>query len=94
MVEKNKLPLDCYLTDLYAEEKKDDSKMKDLINANALTDIQTYYEGMWLERGIPIKFVKFRLPHEGDLAEPDIEIPVDGYRSYNHQVVSTRKTGK
>ena len=22
------------------------------------------------------------------------EIPVDGYRSYNHQVVSTRKTGK
>ena len=94
MVEKNKLPLDCYLTDLYAEEKKDDCKMKDFINANALTDIQTYYEGMWLERGIPIKFVKFRLPHEGDLAEPDIEIPVDGYRSYNHQVVSTRKTGK
>ena len=94
MVEKNKLPLDCYLTDLYAEEKKDDCKMKDFINANALTDIQTYYEGMWLKRGIPIKFVKFRLSHEGDLAEPDIEIPVDGYRSYNHQVVSTRKTGK
>ena len=26
--------------------------------------------------------------------EPDIEIPVDGYRSYNHQVVSTKQTGK
>jgi tRNA (guanine-N7-)-methyltransferase len=49
---------------------------------------------MWLERGTPIKYLQFRLPQEGSLEEPDIEIPVDGYRSYNHQVVSTRKTGK
>ena len=31
---------------------------------------------------------------QGILEEPDIEIPVDGYRSYNHTVVSTKKTGK
>ncbi len=61
---------------------------------SSLTDIRTYYENMWLERGIPIKYLQFRLPQEGSLEEPDIEIPVDGYRSYNHQVVSTRKTGK
>ena len=84
MVEKNHLPLQQCIFDLYAEKEADAS----------LTDIRTYYEGMWLERGIPIKYLQFRLPHDGLLAEPDIEIPVDGYRSYNHQVVSTRKTGK
>ena len=57
-------------------------------------DIRTYYENMWLERGIPIKYLQFELPQTGTLEEPDVEIPVDGYRSYNHQVVSTRKTGK
>ena len=84
MVEKNNLPLEQCTFDLYAEENIDSS----------LTDIRTYYEGMWLERGIPIKYLKFCLPHEGALEEPDIEIPVDGYRSYNHEVVSTKKTGK
>jgi tRNA (guanine-N7-)-methyltransferase len=84
MVEKNHLPLEQCTFDLYAEKDIDAS----------LTDIRTYYEGMWLERGIPIKYLRLRLPHNGTLEEPDIEIPVDGYRSYNHQVVSTKKTGK
>ena len=84
MVERNSLPLLQCTFDLYAEKDIDSS----------LTDIRTYYESMWLERGIPIKYIKFQLPHEGALEEPDIEIPVDGYRSYNHQVVSTKKTGK
>ncbi len=84
MVEKNGLPMEQCMFDLYAEKNVDTS----------LTDIRTYYEGMWLERGIPIKYLQFRLPHQGMLEEPDIEIPVDGYRSYNHQVVSTKKTGK
>jgi tRNA (guanine-N7-)-methyltransferase len=59
-----------------------------------LTEIRTYYESMWLERGIPIKYLRFALPHDGELVEPDIEIPVDGYRSYGHEVVSTKTTGK
>lgn len=84
MIERNSLPLLQCTFDLYAETGIDTS----------LTDIRTYYEGMWLERNIPIKYLKFQLPHEGTLEEPDIEIPVDGYRSYNHQVVSTKKTGK
>lgn len=84
MVEKNGLPMEQCTFDLYAEKGMDTS----------LTDIRTYYEGMWLERGIPIKYLQFRLPQMGTLEEPDIEIPVDGYRSYNHQVVSTKKTGK
>ncbi len=84
MVERNHLPLTQCTFDLYAEKETDSS----------LTDIRTYYEGMWLERGIPIKYLQFRLPQTGALEEPDVEIPVDGYRSYNHQVVSTKKTGK
>ncbi len=84
MVEKNGLPMKQYTFDLYAEQDVDAS----------LTDIRTYYEGMWLERGIPIKYLQFQLPQQGILEEPDIEIPVDGYRSYNHTVVSTKKTGK
>ena len=84
MIEKNGLPLEQCTFDLYAEKEVDSS----------LTDIRTYYEGMWLERGIPIKYLQFHLPHNCNLEEPDIEIPVDGYRSYNHEVVSTKKTGK
>ena len=84
MAEKNGLPMEQCTFDLYAEKEADFS----------LTEIRTYYEGMWLERGIPIKVLQFRLPQTGTLEEPDIEIPVDGYRSYNHQVVSTKKTGK
>lgn len=84
MVEKNNLKMEFFTEDLYNTEGVDD----------ALTSIQTYYEGMWLERGIPIKYIKFRLPKPGTLEEPNIEIPVDGYRSYNHEVLSTRTTGK
>lgn len=94
MTEMNHLPLLCDITDLYAEARNEDSAYRDAIADNALADIQTYYESMWLERGIPIKYLRFALPHDGTLTEPDIEIPVDGYRSYNHQVVSTKKTGK
>ena len=84
MVEKNNLKMEFFTEDLYNTEGVDDT----------LTSIQTYYEGMWLERGIPIKYIKFRLPKQGTLEEPNIEIPVDGYRSYNHEVLSTRTTGK
>lgn len=84
MCEKNKLTIEQCIFDLYAEKDVDSS----------LTEIRTYYEGMWLERGIPIKYIKFLLPREGTLEEPNVEIPVDGYRSYNHEVVSTRTTGK
>lgn len=84
MCEKNGLPILESTFDLYKETNMDES----------LTSIRTYYEQMWLDRGIPIKFIKFSLRKEGELEEPNVEIPVDGYRSYNHQVVSTRTTGK
>ena len=45
--------------------------------------IQTYYEQQWIARGLTIKYLKFNLPAEGELVEPDVEIELDDYRSYN-----------
>ncbi|MBQ6659372.1 MAG: tRNA (guanosine(46)-N7)-methyltransferase TrmB, partial [Prevotella sp.] len=44
--------------------------------------IQTYYEKMWMDRGLNIRYQKFLLPREGELQEPEVEIPLDEYRSY------------
>lgn len=91
MVEKNGLPMEQCTFDLYGQQATDNGQQT---LDSSLTEIRTYYESMWLERGIPIKYLQFRLPQQGTLEEPDIEIPVDGYRSYNHEVVSTKKTSK
>ena len=47
------------------------------------SSIQTYYESMWRARGIDIKYLCFRLRHGAPLVEPDVEIPLDEYRSYS-----------
>lgn len=76
MVELNHLPVDFITDDLYhATPAK-------LVGSPLLT-IQTYYEGMWMERGLNIRYLRFHLPHSGQLVEPDVEIPKDGYRSYH-----------
>lgn len=91
MVEKNQLPLEAYTEDLYKLSSGSNScgELPDF-----LTEIQTYYEQMWMEQGLTIKYLRFRLPYGAILEEPDVEIPVDGYRSYQHEVRSTKKTGK
>ena len=55
---------------------------------------QTYYEGMWRDRGIDIKYLRFRLPQQGKLTEPDVEIPLDEYRSYSREKRSSLTTSK
>ena len=55
---------------------------------------QTYYEGMWRDRGIDIKYLRFRLPQQGTLTEPDVEIPLDEYRSYSREKRSALATSK
>ncbi len=91
MVEKNQLPLEAYTEDLYKLSTGSNSCGELPV---FLTEIQTYYEQMWMEQGLTIKYLRFRLPHGAILEEPDVEIPVDGYRSYQHEVRSTKKTGK
>lgn len=85
LVSANRLPLLCICYDIY------DSKAS--VPAEA-TEIQTYYESQWLARGIKIKFISFALPQSGELTEPDVEIPLDTYRSYNRSKRSSLETSK
>lgn len=98
MAEHNNLPIVASTDDLYNEElglqvNCDSSSNSSSFNLDSsLKEIRTYYEQMWLDRGFTIKYLQFSLPHDGTLEEPNVEIPVDGYRSYNHEVRSTRTT--
>ena len=69
----------------------------DLYHSGLVDDIlsiRTYYEQQWLDRGLNIKYLKFRLPQEGALEEPDVEIELDDYRSYNRSKRSSLETSK
>lgn len=72
MVKLNRLPVVESTADLYASG-----------SAGDILDIKTHYERQWLARGLTIKYLQFRLPAEGDLAEPTDEIEPDTYRSYS-----------
>lgn len=89
MVEANKLPVDFCTDDLYHTlEAETDNEVKQILG------IQTYYEQQWIARGLSIKYLKFRLPQEGTLVEPDVEIELDDYRSYNRSKRSGLTTSK
>lgn len=47
-----------------------------------ILSIQTFYEKQWLQRGIKIKYISFRLPKDIILKEPEVEIEPDSYRSF------------
>ena len=99
LVEKSHLPLLATTTDLYAPFPVgcDSIAAPTPTPPPALTlaaSIQTYYEQMWLERGISIKYMKFLLPHSATLEEPDVEIPLDDYRSYHRTKRTPRETAK
>ena len=87
MVDANHLPVLFRTEDLYHQEGIDEETRK-------ILSIQTYYESMWIERGLNIKYQKFALPREGELVEPDIEIPLDDYRSYRRDKRSSKDTAK
>ena len=72
------------------EEKKHVSPHEELWKV--ASSIQTYYESMWRARGIDIKYLCFRLSQGIPLAEPDIEIPMDEYRSYSREKRSSQET--
>ena len=76
MVEKNHLPVVEKTDDLYHT-----SQLSPL--TSLLLSIQTYYESMWIARGLNIKYLKWQLPRTGLLEEPDVEIELDDYRSYH-----------
>ena len=87
MVDANHLPLIFCTEDLYHDKGVDENSLK-------ILSIQTYYESMWIERGLNIKYMKFQLPVEGTLREPDVEIPLDDYRSYHRTKRSSKETAR
>ena len=89
LVEKNHLPLLVKTTDLYHPEVSDSSA-----DIQEAASIQTYYESMWIARGLNIKYMKFCLPREGELVEPDVEIELDDYRSYHRDKRSSKDKAK
>ena len=79
MAEHNKLPVDFATTDLYHDVRCEEAAA----GCEVARSIQTYYESMWLERGLNIRYMRWHLPHDGELTEPDVEIELDEYRSYH-----------
>ena len=61
----------------------DYSENSDHSEFSEASSIQTYYESMWIARGLNIKYMKWELPRNGELTEPDVEIELDDYRSYH-----------
>ena len=90
MVERNQLPVLLSTDDLYARESRDSRES----SFSEAASIQTYYESMWIARGLSIKYMKWRLPRTGTLVEPDVEIELDDYRSYHRTKRSSKDTAK
>lgn len=82
MVQKNHLPVLLRTEDLYNTDGLDE-------RTREILGIHTYYENQWIDRGLSIKYMKFLLPHEGKLEEPNVEIELDDYRSYKR----TKRSG-
>jgi tRNA (guanine-N7-)-methyltransferase len=87
MVEHNQLPILLKTTDLYADAP-------DNSGFSEAASIQTYYESMWMARGLNIKYLKWQLPRNGELTEPDVEIELDDYRSYHRSKRSSLDKAK
>lgn len=89
MVKENKLPVEFQTNDLYHTlEAESDPAVREILS------IHTYYEQMWIDRGLSIKYLKFRLPQSPKLSEPDVEIELDSYRSYNRSKRSSLAAAK
>lgn len=75
MAAHNGLTVEAASSDIYKEYKPGD----------ALVDIRTHYEQQWLDRGLTIKYLAFRLDGPAQLSEtPEADgIELDTYRSYS-----------
>ncbi len=72
LIQENNLPIEFITEDLYQSDWADEVR-----------SIKTYYEQQWINRGLTIKYIKFKLDNKEDWVEPDVEIELDSYRSYN-----------
>lgn len=90
MVEKNSLKVRVCTDDLYKSELVAQPETEEAY----VLRIQTYYEQMWIDRGLNIKYLQFELNQGTVLEEPEVEIELDSYRSYNRSKRSGLETSK
>ncbi len=64
-------------------DKKED--IYEHMEENSVLKIKTYYERQWLDRGLTIKYVGFKISDRDNFVEPDIEIEPDSYRSFKRE---------
>lgn len=83
MVKANHYPVLFSNDDLYHSDLADN-----------ILSIKTYYEQQWLDRGLNIKYIKFVCEEREELIEPDVEIELDPYRSFNRSKRSALASGK
>ena len=81
MARANQIEVLASTRDLYSTEAE--SNTHGSIDWETLRAIQTAYEKQWLARGKDIKYMLMRLSPRAEWIEPDVEIPLDDYRSYN-----------
>lgn len=83
MLRLNPYPVIAQTNDLYGEPMSDEPKLADA------RSLQTHYEKQWLDRGMQIKYIAWRLTPMTHFEEPTIEIEKDTYRSYgrNYQAL-------
>ena len=96
MVNVNQLPILFRTEDLYGNELSEGRVAENQMDEKTreILGIHTYYENQWIERGLNIKYMKFQLPREGELVEPDVEIELDDYRSFKRTKRSGLTTSK
>ena len=81
MIKENNYPLLVDTDDLYVAQPTAD--------VDEARSLQTHYEHQWLDRGLTIKYLRWQLPANPSLIEPEIDIEKDSYRSYGRNYVST-----
>ena len=90
MLKLNPYPILASTDDLYADTGNGQMVNDQIVNyfedARAL---KTHYEKQWLDRGMKIKYIVWRLTPLTQWEEPTIEIEKDSYRSYgrNYQAL-------
>lgn len=77
VVTLNALPVLTDTADLYASGLAGD-----------ILSIRTFYEQQWLDRGLTIKYLAWKLDHDTALAEPATEPEPDSYRSFSRGLVN------
>jgi len=70
----NGLTVTASSIDIYGSSPTEDSPVRpDNALPEVVTSVQTFYERMFLDMGLPITYMAFRLDHEGPFAYPEFD---------------------